>query len=147
MHSLSKHQGGGYPSPPHFNLHFEIQKEKLAHNKLSGSISTSTAESGISFASQYTSAPLSSFVSIERFGDFSKNWNRCSFFNRASGAVAGPRMRTPLSSCGEKYSESCRDQRMALSRLVSRTITLASDVNGGYAIICRKCNSRSKNAL
>src|SRR5256886_14298052 len=118
-----------------------------AKNGLKGSISTNTAVSGISFASQYAIAPLSNFVSTERFGDFSKNWNRCSFFNRASGAVAGPRMRTPLSSCGEKYSESCRDQRIALSRLVSRTITLASEVNGGYAIILRKCNSRSKNAL
>src|SRR5260221_8171578 len=147
MHSLSKHQGGGYPFPPHFNLHFEIQKEKLAHNKLSGSISTSTAESGISLASQYAIAPPSNFVSTERFGDFSKNWNRCSFFRRASGAVAGPRMRTPLSSCGEKYSESCRDHRMAFSRLVSRTITFASAVNGGYAIIRRKCNSRSKKAV
>src|SRR5204863_6999841 len=117
------------------------------HNRLKGSISTNTAVSGISFDSQYAIAPLSNFVSTERFGDFSKNWNRCSFFSRASGAVAGPRMRTPLSSCGEKYSESCRDQRMVFSRLVSRTITLASEVNGGYAIIRRKCNSRSKNAL
>ena len=33
---------------------------------------------------------------------------------------------------------------MAFSRLVSRTITLASEVNGGYAIIRRKCISRSK---
>src|SRR6266436_4400659 len=118
----------------------------LIYNKLSGSISTSTAVSGISFASQYAIAPLSNFVSTERFGDFSRNWNRCSFFNRASGAVAGPRIRTPLSSCGEKYSESCRDQRIAFSRLVSLTITFASEVNGGYAIIRRKCNSRSKNA-
>src|SRR6266567_3304343 len=116
------------------------------YSKLSGSISTSTAVSGISFASQYAIAPPSNFVSTERFGDFSRNWNRCSFFNRASGAVAGPRMRTLSPSCGEKYSESCRDQRMVFSRLTSRTITLASEVYGGYAIILRKCNSRSKNA-
>src|SRR6267378_1816607 len=119
----------------------------LLYNKFSGSTSTNTAVSGISLASQYAIAPPSSFVSAERFGDFSKNWNRCSFFKRANGAVAGPRMRTPLSSCGEKYSESCRDQRMAFSRLASRTITFASAVNGGYAIIRRKCNSRSKKAL
>src|SRR5207247_7493679 len=109
-----------------------------AHNKLSGSISTSTAVSGISLPSQYATAPLSNFVSTERFGDFSKNWNRCSFFSRASGAVAGPRMRTPRSLCGEKYSENRRDQRMAFSRLTSRTLTLASEVNGGYAINPRK---------
>src|SRR5437879_13325708 len=115
------------------------------YNRLKGSISTNTAVSGISFASQYANAPLSNFVSTERFGDFSKNWNRCSFFSRASGAVAGPRMRTPLSSCGEKYSESCRDQRMAFSRLVSRTITFASDVNGGYTNLPRKCKLRSQN--
>src|SRR6267378_8157526 len=131
--------------PPNFNMDFGYRRAMLGYNKLSGSISTSTAVSGMSFASQYAIAPPSSFVSTERFGDFSRNWNRCSFFNRASGAVAGPRMRTPLSSCGEKYSESCRDHRMALSRLVSRTITFASEVNGGYAIIRRKCNSRSKN--
>src|SRR5258708_25842833 len=124
----------------------EIQEGALAHSKLSGSISTSTAVSGISFASQYAIAPPSSFVSTERFGDFSRNWNRCSFFNRANGAVAGPRMRTRSPSCGEKYSESCRDQRMVFSRLISRTITFASEVNGGYAIIRRKCNSRSKKA-
>src|SRR5438876_9712561 len=117
------------------------------HNRLKGSISTNTAVSGISLASQYALAPPSNFVSTERFGDFSKNWNRCSFFNRASGAVAGPSMRTLSPSCGEKYSESCRDHRIAFSRLVSRTITFASEVNGGYAIILRKCNSRSKNAL
>src|SRR6267143_369736 len=119
-------------------------RRNLAYNKLSGSTSTSTAVSGISLASQYAIAPPSSFVSTERFGDFNKNWNRCSFFSRASGAVAGPRIRTPWSSCGEKYSESCRDQRIALSILVSLTITFASEVNGGYAIIRRKCNSRSK---
>src|SRR6266478_4280104 len=124
----------------------QILEGTFAHSKLSGSISTSTAVSGISFASQYDSAPLSSFTNTERFGDFSRNWKRCSFFKRASGAVAGPRMRTPLSSCGEKYSESWRDQRMAFSKLTSRTITFASAVNGGYAIIRRKCNSRSKNS-
>ena len=70
-------------------------------------------------------------MSTERFGDFSRNWKRYSFFSRASGAVAGPRIRAPLPLCGEKYSDSCRDQRMAFSRLVSRTITLASEVNGG----------------
>src|SRR5713226_6293335 len=146
-HSLPQNTGGGgYPALPDFNLHSRSRKGTLVYNKLSGSISTSTAVSGISFASQYASAPLNNFVSTERFGDFSRNWNRCSFFKRASGAVAGPRMRTPLSSCGEKYSESCRDQRMAFSSLTSRTITFASDVNGGYAIIRRKCNSRSKNA-
>src|ERR1700682_532260 len=91
----------------------------LDYNKLSGSISTSTAVSGISFESQYTIAPLSSFVSTERFGDFSRNWNRCSFFNRASGAVAGPRIRTSFPSCGEKYSESCSDHLLAFYRLAA----------------------------
>src|SRR6266704_673688 len=137
----------GYSRSPDFNLGLNLRRATLGYNKLSGSISTSTAVSGISFASQYAIAPLNNFVSTERFGDFSRNWNRCSFFNRASGAVAGPRMRTLSPSCGEKYSESCRDQRMVFSRLTSRTITLASEVNGGYAIIRRKFNSRSKNAL
>jgi hypothetical protein len=41
--------------------------------KLNGSISTSTAVWGISLASQYAIAPLSSFVSTDRFGDFSRN--------------------------------------------------------------------------
>ncbi len=40
----------------------------------SGSISTSTAVCGISFASQNESAPLKSFVNTDRFVDFSKNW-------------------------------------------------------------------------
>src|SRR5260370_5854881 len=123
-----------------------LRTEILAYNKLNGSISTSSAVSGIPFASQYASAPPSSFVSTERFGDFRRNWNRCSFFKRASGAVAGPRMRTPLSSCGEKYSESCRDQRMAFSKLMSRTITFASEVNGGHAILRPEGNYRSKEA-
>src|SRR2546430_10683431 len=57
---------------------------------------------------------------------------------------AGPRMRTFSPSCGEKYWESWRDQRIALSRLVSRTITLAREVNGGEGIIRRKCRSRSQ---
>jgi hypothetical protein len=43
------------------------------YNKLNGSISTSTAVCGISLASQYVIAPLSSFVSTDRFGDFSRN--------------------------------------------------------------------------
>src|SRR6266702_8578402 len=150
MQHLQKTGGDGlflpfWNSKPFQPSTFKVPRVFI-YNKLSGSISTSTAVSGISFASQYAIAPLNNFVSTERFGDFSRNWNRCSFFNRASGAVAGPRMRTPLSSCGEKYSESCRDQRIVFSRLVSRTITFASDVNGGYAIILRKCNSRSKNA-
>src|SRR5216684_7390121 len=71
--------------------------------RLNGSISTSTAVSGISFRSRYVIAPPSTFASSERFGDFSKNWKRCSFFNFASGAAAGPRIRRPLPSCGEKY--------------------------------------------
>src|SRR6266581_4859169 len=119
----------------------------LPYKRLRGSISTSSPVCGISLVSQYAKAPFSSFVNTERLGDFSRNWNRCSFFSRASGAVAGPRTRTSFPSCGEKYSESCRDHRITFSKLVSRTITLANDVNGGYAIICRKCNSRSKNAL
>ncbi len=44
-----------------------------SYNKLNGSISTSTAVWGISLASQYAMAPLSSFVSTDRFGDFSRN--------------------------------------------------------------------------
>src|SRR2546422_3151062 len=75
-------------------FHSRSTKATRIYSKLSGSMSTSTAVSGISFSSQYASAPPSNFVSTERFGDFSKNWNRCSFFRRASGAVAGPRMRT-----------------------------------------------------
>ena len=43
------------------------------YNKLSGSMSTSTAVCGISLASQYAIAPLSSFVNTDRFGDLSKN--------------------------------------------------------------------------
>src|SRR5579872_2011171 len=114
-------------------------------SKLKGSISTSTAVCGISCASQYAIAPLRSFVKIERLGDFSKNWKRCSFLSRARGAVAGPRMRTVCPSCGEKYSDSLREKRIAFSRLVSRTITFAREVSGGYANILRKCISRSKN--
>jgi hypothetical protein len=48
-------------------------KDLSAYSRLSGSISTSTAVCGISFASQYAMAPLSSFVSTDRFGDFSRN--------------------------------------------------------------------------
>src|SRR5229473_2346779 len=107
----------GVPLAAGTQLGLAIQEGTLAYNKFSGSTSTSTAVSGISLASQYAIAPPSNFVTTERLGDFSKNWNRCSFFKRASGAVAGPRMRTPLSSCGEKYPESCRDHRMAFSRL------------------------------
>jgi hypothetical protein len=44
-----------------------------SYNKLSGSISTSTAVCGISLASQYAMAPLSIFVSTDRFRDFSRN--------------------------------------------------------------------------
>src|SRR6266436_2420787 len=150
MQHLQKSEGRATPPIPELQTFqpstFKVPRV-LIYNKLSGSISTSTAVSGIFFASQYAIAPPSSFVSTERFGDFNRNWNRCSFFNRASGAVAGPRMRTLSPSCGEKYSESCRDQRIVFPRLTSRTITLASEVYGGYAIILRKCNSRSKNAL
>jgi hypothetical protein len=107
------------------------------YNKLTGSISTSTAVPGISFASQNSSAPFSNFVNKLRFGDFNKNWYRCSFFNRAKGAEAGPKIRAPFPSCGEKYSDSFRDHLMAFSNFVSRTITFASDAKGGYAIILR----------
>src|SRR5258705_2990770 len=109
----------------------------------SGSISTRTAVWGISLASQKESAPLSNFVMTERFGDLSRNWKRCSFFKRASGAEAGPRMRMPFPSDGEKYSERRRDQRIAFSRFVSRTITFAREGNGGYVIMTRNCSSRS----
>src|SRR3981189_36020 len=140
-------RGWGTLRGPDLKLQLRTSTEALDYNKLSGSISTRIAVCGISFASQYAIAPLSSFVSTDRFGDLSKNWNRCSFFSRASGAVAGPSMRPSFPSCGERYSESGRDHRIVFSRLVSRTITFAREVNGGYAIICRKCNSRSKNAL
>ena len=86
---------GGIQRRPNLEFYFRLDAETIDYNKLIGSISTSTAVSGIPFASQYAIAPLSNFVSTERFGDFSRNWKRCSFFNRASGAVAGPRMRTP----------------------------------------------------
>src|ERR1700730_945612 len=108
-----------------------------------GSISTRMAVWGISLASQKESAPLRSLVMTERFGDLSKNWKRCSFLRRASGAEAGPRIRMPFPSEGKKYSERRRDKRIAFSRFASRTITLASEVNGGYAIMRRKCSSRS----
>src|SRR5580700_9324861 len=116
------------------------------YNRLNGSMSTKTAVCGMLLASQYAIAPLNILVSRDRLGDFSRNWKRCSFFKRARGAVAGPRIRAPFPSCGPKYSESCRDHTMAFSKLVSRTITFARDVNGGYCIIRRKCISRSKNA-
>ncbi len=41
--------------------------------RLRGSMSTSTAVSGISFSSRYDMAPLSTLASSERFGDFSRN--------------------------------------------------------------------------
>jgi hypothetical protein len=47
--------------------------QRVCYIKLSGSISTSTAVCGISLASQYAMAPLSSFVSTDRFGDLSRN--------------------------------------------------------------------------
>ena len=67
-HTLRKIPGIGYPSPN--------KKQKALtepYNKLNGSISTKTAVCGISFASQYAIHPLSSFVSTDRFGDFSRN--------------------------------------------------------------------------
>jgi len=44
-----------------------------AYIRLKGSMSTSTAVSGISFSSRYDMAPLSTLASSERFGDFSRN--------------------------------------------------------------------------
>lgn len=44
-----------------------------SYNNVNGSISTSTAFPGISFASQNVIAPLSNFVNTDRLGDFSKN--------------------------------------------------------------------------
>jgi len=83
----------------------------LVYNKFSGSTSTSTAVSGISLASQYAIAPPSNFVSTERFGDFSKNWNRCSFFRRASGAVAGP-------GCARPYRHAAKNTPRAAATTV-----------------------------
>src|SRR6266446_10487514 len=90
MQHLQKSEGRATPPIPELQTFqpstFKVPRV-LIYNKLSGSISTSTAVSGIFFASQYAIAPPSSFVSTERFGDFSRNLNRCSFFNRASGRI------------------------------------------------------------
>ncbi len=107
------------------------QTPRRDYNNESGSISTRTAVCGISLVSQKESAPVRSLVITERFGDLSRNWKRCSFLRRARGAEAGPRIRIPFPSDGEKYPESRRDQRIAFSRFVSRTITLANEVKGG----------------
>lgn len=45
----------------------------ITYNKLKGSISTSTAICGISFASTNAIAPAKSRVNTDRLGDFSKN--------------------------------------------------------------------------
>src|ERR1700722_16125927 len=101
------------------------------HDSEAGSTSTITAVSGISFDAQKSKKPLSTFDKAARCGDFSTNWNRYSRRRRSSGAAAGPRIFTPLASNGAKYVSSARDQRIAFSTFLSRTITFARAVNGG----------------
>ncbi len=96
------------------------------------------------------------FAIIERTGQklrkhgalrrFQQKLEAIFFFEARQRRGGGPQNPRPFAVVRQEIFGQLPGPAMAFSRLVSRTITLASEVNGGYAMVLRKFISRSKNA-